>query len=230
LLKNLRLIKIFILISAVFLTLTTCSVKSENLERIFFDYYYLGSQICIFEGSVTYDYADPKFVQDKFHITYIDTKGGVISRQSNSKNTTRYILNDNKISVTSANGRKTIYEDTEINRLKAGLPVNLGIDPYYFLETDLNDSSIIKKSDNTLSIIYNNGNNIVQADVLFKDRKILSIETYFNSKSIYQIEFDDYIKLENGLFFPKKYTQTFTGDNLKTIICEYDIDKIKLCN
>lgn len=224
------LIKYFFIFSIVFFTFTKCGSKSENLEKLFFEYYYLGSQICIFEGAVSYNYTDPKFGQDKFKISYVEAKGCVITKKHNSRNTTRYILNDNKISVTSTNGGKNIYEDTEVNRLKAGLPVNLGIDPYYFLETDLKDSSIINKSKDTLSIIYNNGENQMQSDIFIKDRKIITIETSINGNNIYIIEFEDFVKLENGLFFPKKYTQSFPGAHLKAIICNYDIDKIKLCN
>lgn len=214
-----------------YLIMVCCSCgKDLDKTNIFYLYYYLGSNICSFEGTATY-YLEKTGKSVEYEINYNPVIAGHITKKVNDKFIAEYIIKEQKILYKPANGKNTYVDDTEVNRLQLDIPVNLGIDPYYFLETDLNKSTISTSDNDRITVIYNSDNYSLTAIINFKDNRIVKIQVLNNSIPVMEINYSDFLEVENRIFFPMKYEliQIPPGrEQIKTTV-SYKISKIKLC-
>lgn len=155
---------------------------------------------------------------------------GRIKKSVNNKFIGEYILRDKKIFYKPLYGKNVELEDTEINRLKIDIPVNLGIDPYYFLETDLSKSTITTTSDNNIEVIYNTGAITLKELIIIKDNLINRIKIFNNNILVMEANFYNFVEIGNNLFYPQKLEIIqILPDNNKKIVINYNISRILLC-
>lgn len=228
--KKLELIIIILLL----LVFTGCG-KSDttNNEKIFNRYYYLGSNICSFNGTLSIKNPESKKLIT-FKISYNNGIGCKIIKYINNKQNSIYILNNDKINYTENinTGETVVYNDTEEIRFKLGIPVNIGIDPYYFLETDMTHSKIKYQDKNTIIINYEKDQLKLKASISINSDKIEKITMSSNGIEIFHVLYSNYRDLGSNIAFPEKYTQVFikNGKEFSRIESEYTIENINLCN
>ena len=210
-----------------------CGKSDSSNEKIFNKYYYLAANICSFNGTLSVKNSGDKNIIN-YKISYNNGIGCKITKFQNKKILSEYLLSNNKINYTEKSnpGKTLIYNDSDDMRLKLGLPVNIGIDPYYFLETDMKYSRIIYPDKNTVIITYDNDKINLKAEVNIKDLKIDRIRLSSGGIAVFEVLYNDFRKLDNNTFFPEKSSQIFylNGKEINRIESQYSIETINLCN
>ena len=208
----------------------SCGKKTVGPKDIYYRYYNMGDNIVSFQGVLTFQTNDKKEDTAEYSVYFSREKGYDITKRVRGEFIARFTGNDDKLTISKKNGKVTVIEDSAQNRMTAGMPMNLGIDPFYFLETDLEKSQIAEKNGNNLVVTYRADGNTAEAIVTTDGEKITGVSVSLNGISYYRVTYKDYVKVEKKLYFPVTYIHELYGKNnsRKSITASYSIKDIKV--
>jgi len=219
---------LFVLFAASFVF--SCGKKTGGPKDIYFRYYNMADRIVSFQGDVVFLTDNKRDEKAEYSVNFSREKGYDITKRVRGEFTARFTGKDDKLTVDKKKGKVTATEDSVQNRLAAGIPMNLGIDPFYFLETDLEKSRFVEKDKNSLVISYATGGKTVEASITTDGEKITGIAVTLDNVPFYRVTYSGFVKIDRDFYFPTGYVHEIYEDNgrSQSITVSYSIKDIKL--
>lgn len=207
-------ITVFLLVLA---SLFSCSKDISKID-IFNQYLTSFSNINIMNAKVTFKNKESTVNYD----VNFNLEGRSTFKKIQKGETTSYIIENNSLSAYKSNKKIQLNNQQRNNNII--LLTKVLINPYYSLSTSIDNYEIIE-AENKITLKHSDSKNSYIGQIFFSENKITKIILMINNKNIYEVNYSNFIKLSNGLYFPSTYERK--DYNIKTeMSVNYEIKTI----